>query len=211
MVVGRRRQFWSKLLINPKGKALLIFMLLFLSLLPLDRDYCSICEKQPIGRLLFRQFCETRPELECCIRFLDSVVSQFLWYFEVFCSALLAEETPLSARNLYFMGCVFVSSTPEQAADGADPISIPASLLVEGERCVRGQYQPWGVWPTRAGEGQAPQHGAGVTSAHVNTETSELQWVMSLDAGEACSAGRKGKMMNQLTRMRSMTILISVS
>ncbi|XP_065494719.1 G protein-coupled receptor kinase 5 isoform X1 [Caloenas nicobarica] len=39
----------------------------------IDRDYCSICEKQPIGRLLFRQFCETRPELECCIRFLDSV------------------------------------------------------------------------------------------------------------------------------------------
>uniref|UniRef100_A0A8C4U6K2 G protein-coupled receptor kinase n=1 Tax=Falco tinnunculus TaxID=100819 RepID=A0A8C4U6K2_FALTI len=39
----------------------------------LERDYCSICEKQPIGRLLFRQFCETRPELECCIRFLDSV------------------------------------------------------------------------------------------------------------------------------------------
>ncbi|KAJ7421315.1 G protein-coupled receptor kinase 5 [Willisornis vidua] len=38
-----------------------------------ERDYCSICEKQPIGRLLFRQFCETRPELECCIRFLDSV------------------------------------------------------------------------------------------------------------------------------------------
>ncbi|XP_063261277.1 G protein-coupled receptor kinase 5 isoform X2 [Prinia subflava] len=39
----------------------------------IERDYCSICEKQPIGRLLFRQFCETQPELECCIRFLDSV------------------------------------------------------------------------------------------------------------------------------------------
>uniref|UniRef100_A0A8C9NH18 G protein-coupled receptor kinase n=1 Tax=Serinus canaria TaxID=9135 RepID=A0A8C9NH18_SERCA len=39
----------------------------------IERDYCSLCEKQPIGRLLFRQFCETRPELECCIRFLDSV------------------------------------------------------------------------------------------------------------------------------------------
>ncbi|KFW03938.1 G protein-coupled receptor kinase 5, partial [Eurypyga helias] len=39
----------------------------------IERDYCSICEKQPIGRLLFRQFCETRPALECCIRFLDSV------------------------------------------------------------------------------------------------------------------------------------------
>lgn len=73
-----------KLLASPKGKALLIFMLLFF-LLPLERDYCSICEKQPIGRLLFRQFCETRPELECCIRFLDSVVSHFLWDLAVLC------------------------------------------------------------------------------------------------------------------------------
>ncbi|XP_024894904.1 G protein-coupled receptor kinase 5 [Pteropus alecto] len=38
-----------------------------------DRDYCSLCDKQPIGRLLFRQFCETRPGLECYIQFLDSV------------------------------------------------------------------------------------------------------------------------------------------
>lgn len=40
-----------------------------------DRDYCSLCDKQPIGRLLFRQFCETRPGLECYIQFLDLVVS----------------------------------------------------------------------------------------------------------------------------------------
>ncbi|KAM6444148.1 G protein-coupled receptor kinase 5 isoform 2-T3 [Liasis olivaceus] len=38
-----------------------------------ERDYYSLCDKQPIGRLLFRQFCETRLELECCIKFLDSV------------------------------------------------------------------------------------------------------------------------------------------
>uniref|UniRef100_A0A674JXU7 G protein-coupled receptor kinase n=1 Tax=Terrapene triunguis TaxID=2587831 RepID=A0A674JXU7_9SAUR len=51
-----------------------VFTLFFLLLLlPLERDYYSLCDKQPIGRLLFRQFCETRPELECCIRFLDSV------------------------------------------------------------------------------------------------------------------------------------------
>uniref|UniRef100_A0A8C4T659 G protein-coupled receptor kinase n=1 Tax=Erpetoichthys calabaricus TaxID=27687 RepID=A0A8C4T659_ERPCA len=39
----------------------------------LDRDYSSICDKQPIGRLLFRQFCEAHPELRRCIKFLDSV------------------------------------------------------------------------------------------------------------------------------------------
>uniref|UniRef100_A0A493TRZ5 G protein-coupled receptor kinase n=1 Tax=Anas platyrhynchos platyrhynchos TaxID=8840 RepID=A0A493TRZ5_ANAPP len=38
----------------------------------LEPDYGSLCEKQPIGRLLFRQFCETRPELLRCIRFLDA-------------------------------------------------------------------------------------------------------------------------------------------
>ncbi|XP_073096416.1 G protein-coupled receptor kinase 5 isoform X3 [Manis javanica] len=39
----------------------------------IDRDYCSLCDKQPIGRMLFRQFCETKPGLECYIQFLDSV------------------------------------------------------------------------------------------------------------------------------------------
>ncbi|XP_069835766.1 G protein-coupled receptor kinase 5 isoform X2 [Dendropsophus ebraccatus] len=38
-----------------------------------DKDYYHLCEKQPIGRLLFRQFCESQPELECLIRFLDAV------------------------------------------------------------------------------------------------------------------------------------------
>ncbi|XP_035418732.1 LOW QUALITY PROTEIN: G protein-coupled receptor kinase 5-like [Cygnus atratus] len=38
----------------------------------LEPNYGSLCEKQPIGRLLFRQFCETRPELLRCIRFLDA-------------------------------------------------------------------------------------------------------------------------------------------
>uniref|UniRef100_A0A8C2XFD3 G protein-coupled receptor kinase n=1 Tax=Cyclopterus lumpus TaxID=8103 RepID=A0A8C2XFD3_CYCLU len=39
----------------------------------IDRDYTSLCEKQPIGRLLFRQYCDTRPELKRCIEFMDTV------------------------------------------------------------------------------------------------------------------------------------------
>lgn len=39
----------------------------------IEKDYNSLCEKQPIGRLLFRQYCETRPELKRCIEFLDAV------------------------------------------------------------------------------------------------------------------------------------------
>ncbi|XP_064819292.1 G protein-coupled receptor kinase 5-like [Oncorhynchus masou masou] len=41
--------------------------------LTIDRDYTSLCERQPIGRLLFRQYCDTRPELKRCIEFMDSV------------------------------------------------------------------------------------------------------------------------------------------
>uniref|UniRef100_A0A8C6T6M3 G protein-coupled receptor kinase n=1 Tax=Neogobius melanostomus TaxID=47308 RepID=A0A8C6T6M3_9GOBI len=40
----------------------------------IEKDYSSLCEKQPIGRLLFRQFCETRPELKRCVKFLDAVL-----------------------------------------------------------------------------------------------------------------------------------------
>ncbi|XP_062399362.1 G protein-coupled receptor kinase 5 isoform X1 [Sardina pilchardus] len=39
----------------------------------IDRDYLSLCEKQPIGRLLFRLYCETRPELQQCIQLLDAM------------------------------------------------------------------------------------------------------------------------------------------
>uniref|UniRef100_A0A8C6VVF9 G protein-coupled receptor kinase n=1 Tax=Nothobranchius furzeri TaxID=105023 RepID=A0A8C6VVF9_NOTFU len=39
-----------------------------------EKDYGSLCERQPIGRLLFRQFCETQPELRRCVKFLDAVV-----------------------------------------------------------------------------------------------------------------------------------------
>ncbi|MGH0149362.1 UNVERIFIED_CONTAM: hypothetical protein FKN15_015158 [Acipenser sinensis] len=38
-----------------------------------ERDYSSLCEKQPIGRLLFRHYCDTRPELKRCVEFLDAV------------------------------------------------------------------------------------------------------------------------------------------
>uniref|UniRef100_A0A8C0D0T0 G protein-coupled receptor kinase n=1 Tax=Balaenoptera musculus TaxID=9771 RepID=A0A8C0D0T0_BALMU len=36
-------------------------------------EYSSLCDKQPIGRLLFRQFCNTKHDLKRCIEFLDAV------------------------------------------------------------------------------------------------------------------------------------------
>ncbi|XP_041065530.1 G protein-coupled receptor kinase 5 isoform X3 [Carcharodon carcharias] len=39
----------------------------------LERDYFSLCDKQPIGRELFRQFCQMNPDLKRCIKFLDCV------------------------------------------------------------------------------------------------------------------------------------------
>uniref|UniRef100_A0A673GTP2 G protein-coupled receptor kinase n=1 Tax=Sinocyclocheilus rhinocerous TaxID=307959 RepID=A0A673GTP2_9TELE len=43
-----------------------------------ERDYTSLCEKQPIGRQLFRQFCDTQPKLRWCIEFLDAVSAAHL-------------------------------------------------------------------------------------------------------------------------------------
>ncbi|XP_005304138.2 G protein-coupled receptor kinase 4 isoform X2 [Chrysemys picta bellii] len=39
----------------------------------IEKNYNQLCDKQPIGRLLFRQFCDTRPDLKTCIEFLDAV------------------------------------------------------------------------------------------------------------------------------------------
>ncbi|XP_070647044.1 G protein-coupled receptor kinase 4 isoform X5 [Bos indicus] len=38
-----------------------------------EKDYSSLCDKQPIGRLLFRQFCNTKGDLKRRIEFLDAV------------------------------------------------------------------------------------------------------------------------------------------
>ncbi|XP_027454779.2 G protein-coupled receptor kinase 4 isoform X5 [Zalophus californianus] len=40
---------------------------------PQEKDYSSLCDKQPIGRLLFREFCDTHHDLKGCIEFLDAV------------------------------------------------------------------------------------------------------------------------------------------
>ncbi|XP_016863545.1 G protein-coupled receptor kinase 4 isoform X14 [Homo sapiens] len=39
----------------------------------IEKDYSSLCDKQPIGRRLFRQFCDTKPTLKRHIEFLDAV------------------------------------------------------------------------------------------------------------------------------------------
>ncbi|EHB06979.1 G protein-coupled receptor kinase 4 [Heterocephalus glaber] len=42
----------------------------------IEKDYSSLCDKQPIGRLLFRQFCSTSPDLKRHVEFLDAVNSE---------------------------------------------------------------------------------------------------------------------------------------
>uniref|UniRef100_A0A8C9WIY7 G protein-coupled receptor kinase n=1 Tax=Scleropages formosus TaxID=113540 RepID=A0A8C9WIY7_SCLFO len=39
----------------------------------IERDYSSLCVKQPIGRELFRMYCETKPKLKNCVRLLDAM------------------------------------------------------------------------------------------------------------------------------------------
>ncbi|XDB64851.1 hypothetical protein AB1E18_018151 [Capra hircus] len=84
----------------------------------IDRDYCSLCDKQPIGRLLFRQFCETRPGLESYIQFLDSVAE-----YEVTPDEKLGEKgkeimtkylTPKSPIFITQVGRDLVSQTEEK-------------------------------------------------------------------------------------------------
>uniref|UniRef100_A0A8C9W5H4 G protein-coupled receptor kinase n=1 Tax=Scleropages formosus TaxID=113540 RepID=A0A8C9W5H4_SCLFO len=44
----------------------------------IERDYSSLCVKQPIGRELFRMYCETKPKLKNCVRLLDAMVMNTL-------------------------------------------------------------------------------------------------------------------------------------
>uniref|UniRef100_A0A6Q2XDA3 G protein-coupled receptor kinase n=1 Tax=Esox lucius TaxID=8010 RepID=A0A6Q2XDA3_ESOLU len=67
----------------------------------IDRDYTSLCEKQPIGRLLFRQYCDTRPELKRCIEFMDSVVRHLSLFILV-----------LSPNMKTFIGLGYLSGAP---------------------------------------------------------------------------------------------------
>uniref|UniRef100_A0A7N6ADJ5 G protein-coupled receptor kinase n=1 Tax=Anabas testudineus TaxID=64144 RepID=A0A7N6ADJ5_ANATE len=82
----------------------------------IERDYTSLCEKQPIGRLLFRQYCDTRPELKRCIEFMDAVVcvdhlllclfSSLLQLFSYFCTIVrdYLSGAPFSSyqESMYF-------------------------------------------------------------------------------------------------------------
>lgn len=96
-----------------------------------EKDYISLCERQPIGRLLFRQFCETRPELRRCIKFLDAVVSECVCLCmssdfslslqrkpPVFCTLLL-DPPRLCHDHLQIMClcCVFVQAEYEVTPD----------------------------------------------------------------------------------------------
>uniref|UniRef100_A0A9J8CUQ2 G protein-coupled receptor kinase n=1 Tax=Cyprinus carpio carpio TaxID=630221 RepID=A0A9J8CUQ2_CYPCA len=57
-------------LLVPEGQRRMFYLLFCVS----ERDYFSLCDKQPIGELLFRLYCETRPELQRCIQLLDAMV-----------------------------------------------------------------------------------------------------------------------------------------
>lgn len=41
---------------------------------PPEREYQSLCVKQPIGKRLFKLFCQTRPDLQNHISLLDALV-----------------------------------------------------------------------------------------------------------------------------------------
>uniref|UniRef100_A0A665TFF8 G protein-coupled receptor kinase n=1 Tax=Echeneis naucrates TaxID=173247 RepID=A0A665TFF8_ECHNA len=69
-----------------------------------EKDYSSLCERQPIGRLLFRQFCETRPELRRCVKFLDAVVRR-----GKVCPFKIKDQILLKSPRLTTVGAVSLS------------------------------------------------------------------------------------------------------
>uniref|UniRef100_A0A671VVV4 G protein-coupled receptor kinase n=1 Tax=Sparus aurata TaxID=8175 RepID=A0A671VVV4_SPAAU len=70
----------------------------------IDRDYVNICEKQPIGRLLFRLYCETRFKLQRCIQLLDAMSPQRVDIAEVFADQC-RENLELSPCKEIFSNC----------------------------------------------------------------------------------------------------------
>uniref|UniRef100_A0A667GDP1 G protein-coupled receptor kinase n=1 Tax=Lynx canadensis TaxID=61383 RepID=A0A667GDP1_LYNCA len=80
-----------------------------------EKDYNSLCDKQPIGRLLFRQFCDTRHDLKIYIKFLDVVAE-----YEV------ADDEDRRSYGLSILDTFF------SAAESAAPLpEIPSRVLKE--------------------------------------------------------------------------------
>ncbi|XP_051779183.1 G protein-coupled receptor kinase 5 isoform X1 [Erpetoichthys calabaricus] len=102
----------------------------------LDRDYSSICDKQPIGRLLFRQFCEAHPELRRCIKFLDSVAE-----YEVTPDEKLADSgREIARRFLSQESSEYVSHLPEElVCRTKETLEVKASkeLFAQCVTCVQ--------------------------------------------------------------------------
>uniref|UniRef100_A0A8C8WMG4 G protein-coupled receptor kinase n=1 Tax=Panthera leo TaxID=9689 RepID=A0A8C8WMG4_PANLE len=81
----------------------------------IEKDYNSLCDKQPIGRLLFRQFCDTRHDLKIYIKFLDVVAE-----YEV------ADDEDRRSYGLSILDTFF------SAAESAAPLpEIPSRVLKE--------------------------------------------------------------------------------
>uniref|UniRef100_A0A7N6BV83 G protein-coupled receptor kinase n=1 Tax=Anabas testudineus TaxID=64144 RepID=A0A7N6BV83_ANATE len=72
----------------------------------IERDYFSICERQPIGRLLFRLYCETRPKLQRCIQLLDAMV-----HTHTVAWAMLIYSVPVSFYHVYCLTLTLTITT----------------------------------------------------------------------------------------------------
>uniref|UniRef100_A0A452TQX8 G protein-coupled receptor kinase n=1 Tax=Ursus maritimus TaxID=29073 RepID=A0A452TQX8_URSMA len=75
----------------------------------IEKDYSSLCDKQPIGRLLFREFCDTQHDLKGCIEFLDLVNYDITncYAFGLCCTKKNTVVFICSATNVYNYGKSF--------------------------------------------------------------------------------------------------------
>ncbi|XP_049459696.1 G protein-coupled receptor kinase 5 [Epinephelus fuscoguttatus] len=92
----------------------------------IERDYCSMCVKQPIGKKLFQLFCRSRPDLQNYISLQDaldvfetkcdeerrdfgySIIQRFLWSQSNQCVSIVLKHQQTCRQNLELDPCMNV-------------------------------------------------------------------------------------------------------
>ncbi|KAL7376204.1 hypothetical protein ABVT39_003274 [Epinephelus coioides] len=92
----------------------------------IERDYCSMCVKQPIGKKLFQLFCRSRPDLQNYISLQDaldvfetkcdeerrdfgySIIQRFLWSQSNQCVSIVLKHEQTCRQNLELDPCMDV-------------------------------------------------------------------------------------------------------
>ncbi|KAM6221811.1 G protein-coupled receptor kinase 4 [Rhynchocyon petersi] len=90
----------------------------------IEKDYTSLCDKQPIGRLLFRQFCDVNLHLKRCVEFLDAVAE-----YEV------AADEERRGRGLHILDVFFNTASESCLPHVPQDVVIKCQMRLEEDPC----------------------------------------------------------------------------